>query len=460
MNAQDKQPALNDADILAAIDRVLSQPDGPARASGPDVARVSVPDPRTHALEQFYSDLAAAVPEADPAYQELLGRRLTALVGQRPERRSSTSRLRAALQTPRRRLVPAALAVLVAAGGIGTYLHGQGPTPVSAQTVLQRASAVSPGPNAAAHSTYRLSASGGITGTADLWVGSDASGTLTQFALTQTVSDNGSPAPALSGRLVQTDQGFRVYDPSTNTLTSSSWGAPPPDTASSSAAGSAVQNLEGILIGTFVSQKFTRAMSAGMHPSAWDLQQQTLDGDSVYALKVDRPASQTFYFNTQSYVLEGADWTQDGRSWQARLDDSSYQTMPLASVPAHTFTLNAPAGVRVVTLQPPLGVKRGSTDRVLQAAATACGTTAEAIATAQQAGDRSLLAICQETAPSMTAGSLVSAILAPFKADLDAQVAAGTLTSSDEAASLDNLRQKLTVMVTSTPDSGPAVKKP
>jgi hypothetical protein len=466
MNAQDNQPAPHDPEVLAAVDRVLDQSTNPARASSLDVARASVPDPHMQALERFCSDLAAAAPRSDPAFRELLGRRLTAVVDQRRQRGRGLARsglvlrgLHASLRTPRRRLVPVALAALVAAGGIGTYLHNQGPTPVSAQTVLQRAAAVSPGTNEAAHSTYRLSASGGVTGTADLWVGSDASGVLTQFALTQMVSVNGRPAPELSGRLVETDRNFQVYDPATNTVTTSSWGMPPLDAGTSSSSSSAVQNLEGILVGAFVSQKFTRAMSDGMQPSAWNLQRETLNGVSVYALNFD-PTGQTFYFNTQSYALEGGDWTQGGRSWQARLDHSSYQTTGLSSVPAHTFTLNAPANATVVTLTAPAGAKRPADDRVPQAAAAACGTTADAIANAQQAGDKSLLAICQETSPTMTADRLVTAILVPFKADLDAQVSAGTLTPQGEATALANLREKLTAMVTSTPGSGPAIKKP
>jgi hypothetical protein len=447
MNAQDDQPAPHDASLLALVDRVLAEPDSAAHHS---------PD----SLETFCSNLGTSAPQADPAFQELLGRRLTDVIERRQERSvraragSFARTLRTSPRSVRRRLVPVALAVLVAAGGIGTYLHSQSTTPVSAQTVLQRAAAVSPGPNAATHSNYRLSATGGITGTADLWVGTDTNGIATDFALTQTVSESGRPAPNLSGRLVQNDREFQVYDPATNTITTSSQGIPYPTAGTSSA----VQNLEGILIGTFVAQKLNRALAGGMLPNAWKMQQETLNGVSVYALRLE---GQTFYFNTQSYVLEGADWAQGGQPWQARLDHTSSQSTPLSAVPAHTFTLNAPAGARVVTLAPSAGSsKHPSDDKMVQTAAAACGTTPDAMATALRAGDKSMLAICQVTAPTMTADALVNALMAPLKADLDAQVASGALTREAETSELANLRTKLTAMVTGQPGAGTGAKKP
>jgi hypothetical protein len=76
-----------------------------------------------------------------------------------------------------------------------------------------------------------------------------------------------------------------------------------------------------------------------------------------------------------------------------------------------------------------------------------------------QAGDKSMLAVCQETAPSMTAQQLVSALLVPLKASLDAQVASGALTPTQEADQLAGAQQKLLVMVTTQPGSTPAGKQ-
>jgi hypothetical protein len=339
------------------------------------------------------------------------------------------------------------MAVLLVGSGLGVYLHGAGPVPVNAQTVLHRAAAVTPGPNEATHSTYRLTASGGYTGTADVWVGTDASGAPSEFALTISMSRNGHPVPDLSSHRVLTSQAMQVYTPGTNTVTISS------PTASD-------QQLEGMFVAALVAQKMNRALAAGVQPSQFALQQQTLDGVSVYAL-VDHSAEQTFYFNTQSYVLEGVDWVQDGRAWQARLDASSYHTMPLSAVPPHTFSLNAPATAQVVretSSQPP--AKSPADDTISNTAAAACRTTPQAFAAAMQLGDRSVLAICQETAPSMTAQQLVAALLVPFQSSLDAQVASGALTPSQEGDDLAGMQRKLLEMVTLEPGSAPAGKKP
>jgi hypothetical protein len=349
------------------------------------------------------------------------------------------------------RLAPVLMAVLLVGSGLGVYLHGQSATPVNAQTVLHRAAAVTPGANEATHSTYRLSASGGYTGTLDVWVGTDASSAPIEFALTISMSRNGQPAPELSSRRVLTVQAMQVYDPASNTVTISS------PTASD-------QQLEGMFVGALVAQKLNRSLAAGVQPSQFTLRQQTLDGVSVYALTFRRDGSdgdQTFYFNTQSYILEGADWTQGGRAWQARLDASSYHTMPLSAVPAHTFSLNAPTGAKVVREASPQGAsKRPADDSIVKTAAAACNTTAQAFANALQAGDKSMLAICQETAPSMTAQQLVTALLEPFKATLDAQVASGALTRTQEADELAGLQRKLLGMVTAQPGSAPAGKHP
>jgi hypothetical protein len=79
----------------------------------------------------------------------------------------------------------------------------------------------------------------------------------------------------------------------------------------------------------------------------------TLDGIPVYALQFAGTSGATFYFSAQSYVLERADWVQDGGSWQARLD--SYRVVPISAVPSHTFgagTDAGPPGSAPTTLQP------------------------------------------------------------------------------------------------------------
>jgi hypothetical protein len=165
------------------------------------------------------------------------------------------------------------------------------------------------------------------------------------------------------------------------------------------------------------------------------------------------------------------DWTSDGKPAQARLDPASYQTMALPAVPPHAFILTAPADARVVMPSTSgAQAKRVGDDPITTAAAAACHTTIPAFQAALQAGDKSMLAICQETAPSMTAQQLVTALLVPLKASLDAQVASGALTQTQEADQLAGAQRKLlvgvTMIVTTQPSGtpihvpGPPVRQP
>jgi hypothetical protein len=258
---------------------------------------------------------------------------------------------------------------------------------------------------------------------------------------------DGAPAPELSSQRVMTGPTMQVYDPASNTVTISS-------------PGGLDQELEGMFIGVLVAQKLSRTLEGGQQ-TPFTLRKQTLDGVPVYALQLERSGTQTFYFNTQSYVLQGADWVQNGRSWQARLDPASYQTMPLSAVPPHTFSLNAPATAHVVNQTPPQrATKRPQDDQIVSTAAAACHTTPQAVAAALQAGDRSMLAVCQATNPGMTADRLVDALLVPVTSQLDAQVASGALTSAQEADELAGIRAKLTAMVTGQPGTKTGTKQP
>jgi hypothetical protein len=372
--------------------------------------------------------------------------------------RASLHRLTSLPWTARRwRLAPLLIAVLLVGSGLGVYLHGASPTPVSAQSVLQRAAAVRPGPEQATHALYRLTGSGGVTGTADVWVGTDAQGAPSEFALKQTGSKDGQPDPELSTQHVLTGQTLKEYNSVSNTITVYPRGASDRDS-----------QLEERFIGALVAQKVSRVL-ADQHQMAAQAQRQTLDGVSVYAVSV-AGAGETYYFNTQSYILEGVDWTQGGITAQARLDPASYQTMALSAVPPNAFTLTAPANAQVDTISPSADqtkggapVKKVGDDPVFTAAAAACHTTMTAFRAAMQVGDKSMLAVCQETSPSMTSQQLVAALLVPLRASLDAQVATGVLTPAQEADQLAGAQRKLLVMVTMTvtPQPGsPTFKQP
>src|SRR5215470_17734809 len=181
-------------------------------------------DPDDPALLGCVADLDAPrailtlPPECDAATARVLF--ADAPLPGRPTVRRSLHRLPSLPWPARRwRLAPLLMAVLLVGSGLGVYLHGAGPTPVSAQTVLQRAAAVRPGPNQATHALYRLTGSGGVTGTADVWVGTDAQGAPSEFALRVTGAKDGQPAPEVSGQSVLTGQTLKVYDPARNTVT-------------------------------------------------------------------------------------------------------------------------------------------------------------------------------------------------------------------------------------------------
>ena len=387
-----------------------------------------------------------------------------------PSLRSRRAWRAAPLHVARWRLTSFALAVLVAGSGIGVYLHAQTPVAVDAQTVLHRAAAFTPGPDQATRATYKLTADGGLKGTADIWVGFDHSGAPSQFALSETMFRNGTLAPGLSAR---------ISAAGTTLLHAYGVEAGPAKAGPAEAPG---QALEGILVGTLLAQKLSQ------QPSAYGLRQESLDGVSVFALTPNASTGQTYYFNADSYVLEGADWTQNGTQWQARLDPATYQTMNLSAVPPHTFpatvdgqttdsammgsaTGSGPTttrsvqggGVQVVgdgggvhvsmssggpqgsgstlTVSVSLDGQNGPDVDITPALVSACKTTVQAFAGASLAGNESMLAMCQGTNPDMSADGLVAALMAPIQSALDASVASDAIAADQETTQLAAIRE-------------------
>jgi len=184
----------------------------------------------------------------------------------------------------RRRLVPLLLAVLLVGTGLGAYLHNRGAAPVSAQTILRRASAAGPGPNQATHATYRISSADGRTGTADVWTRYDAGGKPAEFGLTWT----GTAPPQM----------------------------PAP-------------GVKGLVLGAQLAQQLST------QPNDYTVERTSLEGISVYALQSTTGVEATYFFDAHSYVLEGIDWVDSRLSWHIRL--ASYTIMPVSAVPAGTW---------------------------------------------------------------------------------------------------------------------------
>jgi RNA polymerase sigma-70 factor, ECF subfamily len=161
---------------------------------------------------------------------------------------------------------------------------GKSPTPVSAQTILRRAETAGLVPNHITHFVYQIASSTGFTGTSQFWVQADANGAPERVAFDGT----GPDSVAIPRHLVAA---YEVH---------------------------VGQNLPASLVGSQV---------AG---------QQTLDGVPVDV--VQEPSGAVLYFDAQSYIVRGADWSTDKdgtsspSSWRARL--LQYGTVPASAAPA------------------------------------------------------------------------------------------------------------------------------
>jgi hypothetical protein len=332
------------------------------------------------------------------------------------------------------RLISLGAALLLALGGAGGYLHFSSSTPVSAQTVLRHAAAAL-APGQVSHLTYTVTVSGDHkgagTGTAEVWIQANASGSPDLSAQTLTMSNNGA-APV--GRYVQVGDQVYAYDASHDAILlaqeareNPSWVLP-----------------NNIFNGAGIAQ-YLSALAPQSPQRIQLLPQQTLDGHLVDVVRVDgwtdRPAQRTIlYFDAESYLLRGFDASSldpsyPTPSWQVRL--SAAATMAATAVPSGTFTLNAPATARVYPPQP---------DLAAFGAVCHSGANVKGLLKSGQ----SLLAACRATAPGVTASILVAALAAPAKATLDAAAAAGVITPAQEAGSLVWLNAQITSMVVGT----------
>ncbi len=363
---------------------------------------------------------------------------------------------------PRLRLASLVAAVLVTASGVAGYLRLSSPTPAAADTqrILRRAAAaLRLAPNEAAHVIYSVfvdstglgadnkdnnKAAGGLVGLADVWVQTDASGATALSAQTLTTSKS-----SMASRFVQVGSQVYAYNPEMR-VDDTIWINPEARIHPSWLIPRDLFN------GASVAEQLN-ALAAQSPQQVHLLPQQTLDGHTVDVIQVDgwanRPAERTtFYVDAQDYTLRGFDAVSRDPSypmpsWQVRID--SYAAMPAASVPPHTFTLNAPATAQVARLD----LADPVTVSTLEAAyAAACHTASVNLKLLLGSG-QTPLASCQATAPGTTQAALVAALAAPSKAAMDAAVAAGQLTPQQEANSLPALQAQLTALVTAPPSA-------
>jgi hypothetical protein len=188
----------------------------------------------------------------------------------------------------------AALALLAA--GAGAYLHNQGPTPVSAQTILRRVETAGLVPNQITHFAYQITGSTEYSGTSEFWVRANAGGMPVGISF-GSANPQSVPQSIGTARLL-----IAGYEAEAN-------GSLPPSLAGSQVTG-----------------------------------QQTFDGHAVDVVKLSNGV--TLYVDASSYIVRGADWsaTKNGRTDTMQVRLLQEGTVPLNSVPAGTWHLHGAAG--------------------------------------------------------------------------------------------------------------------
>jgi hypothetical protein len=253
------------------------------------------------------------------------------------------------------RLAALAVVAVLAATGVLVHLHGAGPTPVSAQSVLDRAASIGLPPNRAMHLVYRLTMPG-ETEPIDIWIETNSRGgvartaeTMRERAAATVVSisrwvDDGRiirgyyyfPSGSLSfvRKFSMTDARYRqlekrIDDPlSRSGLSSLDWYKP-----------------------RIVAQYLSRL--AHRSPKYVHLlPKRLLDGVSVYPVKVDRgpnwPAM-TVYFDAHTYISRGIDGGIGPHGEIApNMRLVTQKTVPFSAVPPHTFEFHPPKHAWVI----------------------------------------------------------------------------------------------------------------
>jgi hypothetical protein len=178
----------------------------------------------------------------------------------------------------------AALVVLMLS--VGTYLHGQSPTPASAQTILRQAATAGLAPNQITHFVYQVTNTNGYGSTVQFWVEADTNGAPNRLAF--------DPSPDYNAALRYL---VGAYEENVG------------HNSPASLAGSQVMG------------------------------QQTIEGALVDVVRA--PSGAMLYFDAQSYVLRTADWTDQQQggaqnavnsTWHAQL--LQYATVPASDAPA------------------------------------------------------------------------------------------------------------------------------
>ncbi len=248
----------------------------------------------------------------------------------------------------------ASLAIPVVIGGTAGYMRLSSPTPVSAaEALLHRATHAlrAASPNQAIHAIYAVAGDGGGAATLDEWVQPDANGGIAQGAIT--TQDN---AGHIQDRTILSGEQATTYNAVANTIVQAAVdqvGLPNP--------------LDAAALTQYI-QTAQQGGGAGIHLLA----STTIDGHSVAAVGIQQPNNETaaLYIDKQSSIIRKFDLTRDGDPQPlVSLHLVAYEEAPLSSVPAPTFTLNAPSSAHAVVS--PDGSSQMGTQHVSMAQAVA-----------------------------------------------------------------------------------------
>jgi hypothetical protein len=249
------------------------------------------------------------------------------------------------------RLAALAVAAVLAATGVLVRFHDAGPTPVSAQSVLDRAASIGLPPNRAIHLVYRDTMLG-QTDLTDIWMESNSRGAVARAAGTEKDRSAGTVVDII--RWVDDGRIYRSYEyfPSGSLSTVRKYSVTDAryrqleKQVKNPFIRSGLSSLDWYKPG-IVAQYFSRlARSAPEYVHL--LPKRLLDGVSVYPIKVDRSPNwpaMTIYFDAHTYIYRGGDPGNDphfGITPRPRL--VKQKTVPFSAVPPHTFELHIPKG--------------------------------------------------------------------------------------------------------------------
>ncbi len=252
----------------------------------------------------------------------------------------------------RRRVAPVATALALALGGLGAYLHGLAPTPVSAQSILRHTAAAfsAAGPDQATHDVFAVHtlwtrglSTAGLTAadlapdsTYDSWVQRDADGAIMHEDIRAT-----DPYGALLMHVVQDGWTLSAYDAKTGTTTV---------TRQNPAATPLNPVLPDPLDADSLRQ-FVIAAQGDANQDVRALPQQTLDGSLVDVVQVShtrphgsqdtsatpRQYTGTLYVDAQTYAFRKLAMSvsdDTGNVFSGTVQSLRHEVVPLSDVPA------------------------------------------------------------------------------------------------------------------------------